>query len=582
MKKNRFTGWLAIGLCLSTVWACSASIHPTENIHSLDAARRYLHDQLLPNIQVESQLVSDTDAYNANTLSLTDPIPDPSAYPLYGARPTNNPQIVYIEIYGSSEKTNGAREDERWLVDVAEKFNQQQRRLPSGEVIQVGMRNIPSGLGAQILAAGKGKPAGYTPVHALWLELLKAEGLQMQLLSPALVSNPAIVALRPQVYQKLAETGDVTFDRVMNAILIGDIKVGYANPYIASSALNFLYTLLWRGAGHHQDGAPLTLDDLASPDINSVFSAFQKQVAVTTPTSLDLKQIWLRDAEAFDALIMVHQSYVNLIQQPGFERFAYVPFGVPETSPLVSFDWTPPAEKKALQTFAAFAASDAMQQLAEQQGYKRIDALKPNNTPPIPSGTVLKAAQGFWKQRKDGDRTVYMELVVDTSGSMAQENRLSAVQEALRFASGQINPGNQIGLVTVSDRPTRRIPLAPFNQLEQKRLFTAIDQLQADGATALYDGIAVGLADLMDKQKTDPDGRFYLLLLTDGERTDGLSFKQIRAVIKHSGVRVYPIAYGEVNQQELEAIAAIREGNVYEGNPEKVQLLLKNLFQTNL
>ncbi|MEM9165256.1 MAG: hypothetical protein AAGC54_19610 [Cyanobacteria bacterium P01_F01_bin.4] len=45
---------------------------------------------------------------------------------------------------------------------------------------------------------------------------------------------------------------------------------------------------------------------------------------------------------------------------------------------------------------------------------------------------------------------------------------------------------------------------------------------------------------------------------------------------------MYPIAYGEVDHQELEAIAEIREGNVYEGTPDKVQVLLKNLFQTNL
>jgi Ca-activated chloride channel family protein len=223
-----------------------------------------------------------------------------------------------------------------------------------------------------------------------------------------------------------------------------------------------------------------------------------------------------------------------------------------------------------------------MQKLAQQQGFEQTDYLKRGQFPPLPSGNVLKAAQSYWKQRKDGGRIVYMELVVDTSGSMEQNNRLKAVQAALRFASQQINQGNQIGLVTFSDRPTRRIALAPFNKLEQKRLFAAIDQLQPDGETALYDGLAVGLADLIEKRKADPDGHFYLLLLTDGERNEGLNFEQVKDVIKYSGVRIYPIAYGEVNQQELEAVAAIREGTVYQGTPEKVQVLLKDLFQTNL
>ncbi|MBD1916662.1 MULTISPECIES: vWA domain-containing protein [Cyanophyceae] len=583
MKRLRFKLWLGVGLCLSGLWACSSLPPiPGRSIQSFESADRYLHQRLLPKVQVESQLVSDTSAYSAVIPPLADAVPDPNTYPLHGAQPTSNAEVVYIEIYSSAEKANGNRADERWLVDVAEAFNQRRQTLPSGQVIQVGVRNIPSGLGAQIIAAKKGKPAGYTPAHELWLELLKADGVAVTPIAPALVANQAIFALQPQVYETLFERGEVTFDRVVAAILAGEFEVGFCNPYIASPALNFLHTLLWRAAGHDQTGAPLQVEDLDNPAVNSVFAAFQQQIALTTPTYLDLKQIWRQDPDAFQAIIMSRQSFVNLKKEPEFAHLVEIPFGVPETSPLVAFDWTSPAEREALKAFAAFATAAPMQEQAIQQGHVQTDYLKQGNFPPLPSGEVLKAAQAFWKQRKDGGRTVYMELVVDTSGSMDQNNRLKAVQEALRFASQQINPGNQIGLVTFSDRAIRRIHLAPFNELEQKRLFTAINQLQPDGATALYDGLAVALAELMEMQKTDPDGQFCLLLLTDGDRTDGLKFNQIKEVIRQSGVRVYPIAYGEVNHRELAAIAAIRESAVYEGTPEKVQVLLRDLFQTNL
>jgi len=110
----------------------------------------------------------------------------------------------------------------------------------------------------------------------------------------------------------------------------------------------------------------------------------------------------------------------------------------------------------------------------------------------------------------------------------------------------------------------------------------AIDDLKADGSTAMYDWLMVGVADLLEKQKADPNGRFSLILLSDGEVTKGLQFAQVQEVLSGSGVRIYPIAYGEVNQQELQAIATLREGSVYDGNPETVQRLLKDLFQTNL
>jgi Ca-activated chloride channel family protein len=559
------------------LWTCSANFF---KVDSFETADRYLHEQLLSKIQIDSQLVSDVAAENVVIPALADPVPDPTTFPLYGAKPSSDPNIVYIEIYSSAEKANGERQDERWLVDVAEQFNQQHQTLDSGKIIQVGIRNIPSGLGAQILATEKGKPTGYTPTNALWLELTKAEGVPVQTVTSALVPNQAIFALQPQLYQELAQGGKVTFEILVDAILAGKIEVGFSSPYISSTALNFLYTLLWRSA--NQNNKPLTQAELELPQVNSAFSTFQKQIALTTPTYLDLKQIWIRDPQKFQTIIMTYQSYVTLKKQPGFEQLAYVPFGVPELSPLVGFEWNSSSEREALRKFAAFATSTAMQKLAQQQGFEQTDYLKRGQFPPLPSGNVLKVAQSYWKQRKDGGHTVYMELVVDTSGSMEQNNRLKAVQAALRLASQQINQGNQIGLVTFSDRPTRRIALAPFNKLEQKRLFAAIDQLQPDGETALYDGLAVGLANLIEKRKADPDGHFYLLLLTDGERNEGLDFEQVKDVIKYSGVRVYPIAYGEVNQQELESIAAIREGTVYQGTPEKVQVLLKDLFQTNL
>jgi Ca-activated chloride channel homolog len=98
----------------------------------------------------------------------------------------------------------------------------------------------------------------------------------------------------------------------------------------------------------------------------------------------------------------------------------------------------------------------------------------------------------------------------------------------------------------------------------------------------MYNGLAVGLAELFEKRKADPDGRFYLILLSDGASNQGINLQDMQEVLKYSDVRMYPIAYGSVNLEELEAIAAVREGNVYDGDPETVQTLLKDLFQTNL
>ena len=154
---------------------------------------------------------------------------------------------------------------------------------------------------------------------------------------------------------------------------------------------------------------------------------------------------------------------------------------------------------------------------------------------------------------------MYLQLVIDTSGSMNEDQRLSQLKKAIFLATTAINDGNQVGLISFSDHPMRRMPLQPINAQGRRELIASINNLQADGPTALYDGLAVGMADLMRARQKDPNGRFHLLLLTDGQRTDG-----------------------KVNQQELKSIADLRESLVYQGTPALVLPLMKDLFQTNL
>lgn len=105
--------------------------------------------------------------------------------------------------------------------------------------------------------------------------------------------------------------------------------MAYPNPYSSSTALNLLYTLYWRAAGHQQDGGQLTVAELQTPQVNSVFDQFQSQVLITTPTTLDLQELFLRDQSNLQAFPLEYQNYLSLRQVPGFENTEFVPFGPP-------------------------------------------------------------------------------------------------------------------------------------------------------------------------------------------------------------------------------------------------------------
>ncbi|HZG40504.1 MAG TPA: VWA domain-containing protein, partial [Nodosilinea sp.] len=457
--------------------------------------------------------------------------------------------------------------------------------LPSGEIIQVGVRQVASGTAARLLGAGAVQPQGYSPSNDLWVAMVQNQGIDIVPVAARLVPNTAGWVVPKPVYDSLAEnsagSGTVSFDRLLNAIASGQVTVAYPNPYSSSTALNLLYTLYWRAAGHQENGGQLTVAELQTPQVNSVFDQFQQQVLITTPTTLDLQELFLRDQSNLQAFPLEYQNYLALREVPGFSDTEFVPFGVPHNNPLVGFSWNTPEQTAALRQFAQFAQSAEMRALAQQQGFVETDYLKANQAPPFPSGETLLAAQSNWKLRKDGGRTVYMALVIDTSGSMEGE-RMQALKDGLRVAAGQINSGNYVSIVTFADNPTRRLPLAPFDQLQHQKFLATIDNLRADGATAMYDGAMVGLADLLAQKERDPNGRFYLLLLSDGEVNRGYTFDAVQDILAYSDVRFYPIAYGEVSQDELQAIAALRESTVQQGTPDNVQTLFKDLFQVNL
>jgi Ca-activated chloride channel family protein len=574
-SRLRFVAWLATALSLTLLWGCFGG--GIGNVDSTEAAEKVLLDQVLPGIEMSEEFIPDQVAQSYATDSISEPLPDIEDFPLYAANPGGDG--VYLEIFSSSEKANVDKQNERWLVEVAEAFNQQQVTTPSGQPIQVGIRKIPSGTAARLLAAGTVQPSGYSPSNDLWVEMLKTQEVSITPVVERLVPNTAGFVMQKAAYDQLG--GNVSFDQVIDAMISGQLTAGYPNPYTSSTSLNLLYSLFWRAAGHQGDGGALTLADLESPDVNSVFSAFQQQVLITTTTTLDLQEIFIRDPDKLQAFPLEYQNYQSLIQLPGFESVEFVPFGIAHNNPLVGFGWNSADQAAALTAFGEFAASTEMQQLATSQGFEVTPYLQSTDQPPTPAGEVLTAAQSYWKARKDGGRTVYLMTVVDTSGSMDGEP-LAAVKEGLKIASSTINAGNYVGLVTFGDRAVYRVPLEPFEQIQHQRFLAAIDTLVADGSTAMYDATLVGLAELMKRRQQDPEGLFYLLLLTDGEANRGYGFGDVESLLTYSDIRIYPISYGQANESELQSIAQLRESTVKTGNPENVQDLLKGIFQTNL
>jgi Ca-activated chloride channel family protein len=99
-------------------------------------------------------------------------------------------------------------------------------------------------------------------------------------------------------------------------------------------------------------------------------------------------------------------------------------------------------------------------------------------------------------------------LVIDRSGSMDENDKIDGAQDAARAFVEQMRPGDQTELITFNQ--TARVDERFTGS--QDELLRAIDDIDADGGTALYDSMVAGVDALKNAS-----GRRALLLLTDGQ-----------------------------------------------------------------
>lgn len=134
-----------------------------------------------------------------------------------------------------------------------------------------------------------------------------------------------------------------------------------------------------------------------------------------------------------------------------------------------------------------------------------------------------------------GDVPVSVGLLVDTSGSMS--DKLDDVQDALRHFVDTLRPDDDVFLMEFAQNARM---VAPFDE-GSDRVRRAIGQLDAEGGTALYDGVVKALDALGGARNR----RRALLLITDGNDTDSaISSRRAIDAARRSEAVVFALGIG--------------------------------------
>jgi Mg-chelatase subunit ChlD len=115
-------------------------------------------------------------------------------------------------------------------------------------------------------------------------------------------------------------------------------------------------------------------------------------------------------------------------------------------------------------------------------------------------------------------RPLNLVFVIDKSGSMAADDKMSRVKSGLRTMIGQLRPDDVVSIVTFD---TSAAVLYPASRLGNgDRLRYAIDCLTPGGSTNLHGGLMLGYAEARKHFRAGATNR--VILLTDGIANEGV------------------------------------------------------------
>lgn len=164
-------------------------------------------------------------------------------------------------------------------------------------------------------------------------------------------------------------------------------------------------------------------------------------------------------------------------------------------------------------------------------------------------------------------------LVLDRSGSMADDDRIESLRQAAsRFVQLMPSEAADTAILAFNERLKYAMEARSFSS-DKRRLQSAIQTLRPDGETHLYDAIYEGLSALAasrdERGADDRPRRMAVVCLTDGMDNRSTQYRYDLDVIPHAkrlGIPVYMLGLGpktDINEPVMREIASSTGGQYY-------------------
>jgi len=503
-------------------------------------------------------------------------------------------------------------EKEKLLVPLVDKFNADSHEV-DGRRIFVRARNVSSGDAQTKIANGRLKPTAWSPASSLWGGLLNFEADQPYVAdeNPSIVRTPLVIAMWEPMARALgyperklgfadilklarSKQGWAAYGRPE----FGQFKLVHTNPDFSTSGLSAVVAEYYSATGKKEG---LQTSDIARgrPQVKDIERSIVHYGDTTLFISDQLRKNGLGYASA---VAMEEATLVDFNQRRGDREKLVAIYPAEGTfysdNPYITLQapWVTALQRAGAQVFGDYLAHNVDAKTAARYGFRPanltqkpadplnaangVDPAQPTRVLSAPQPRVLDAIRKAWRaDRKPGN----VLLVLDTSGSMNEANRLESAKSGLQTFLREVAPQDRVGLTIFNDRVTPLMPIAPIRK-SRAALRDRVASLIADGGTAIYDATDQAVAQVAELADTSRINA--VVLLTDGEDTD--STKTVDALVREleaqgdstRRVRVFTIAYSAGAQGAAENLARIAEasgGKSYTGDTDDIETVYRSI-----
>src|SRR5215210_926377 len=505
-------------------------------------------------------------------------------------------------------------EKEKLLVPLIKAFNRKGEEVDGRTVVVEGI-NASSGDAETRIAKGTFKPVAWSPASSLWGRLLNFEADQPLTPeeAPSIVRTPLVIAMWEPMARALgypkkrlgfadvlklatSGTGWADFGRPE----FGDFKLVHTSPDFSTSGLSAVVAEYYAATGKKEG---LTEKDIAGVAARKRVRDIERAIVHYGDTTLFIAQQLKKEGPGYASAVAMEEVTLLDFNRDRGSRDKLVAIYPEEgtfdsDSPFFTLKapWVSSEQAAGAKAFQKYLAEEITPELAAKSSFRPAD----RDTPPVapitvangadpkqpervlalPEPRVLAAIKNTWRRDR---KPANILLVLDTSGSMNNEDRLKRAKGGLEVFFKGVEPQDSVGLTIFSDKIQPLIAPAPLRR-NGKELQTRVRSLIADGGTAFFDATVEAFDAVRAQKQTERINA--VVLLTDGEDTDSqLGVGEVVAHIKGQGdsanrVRVFTIAYSSgatAARDNLEAIAAASGGKSYEGKTENIESVYRQI-----